>query len=308
MTGPSLPKSNPFLLDDEYRLVTQFIQAFGDGISYTNRIGLISFYVGLKAKPLAILTSPEPNGKPEVVRRLSRILKGSDSPQLQLMQGHPWWADGDENIAFFTDVACQLRHSQLTHIGDTRFSKPVSFPLNLFMIGTMDIRRFVWWDNDLLSYANVIPWRDQHLHDGFLLISESSPRLIQGKFLGFCVRSERSARKKLCSILGWGLNGLRPLRQVEDIIEGCGHHLPSSAMGESLIFLANSWSKKGVGLFDISTSGNLAISLDLAIQQNLLSRVTEQIRESKNLRQSLGKFLMDKYPRSMKFLRLQCEL
>jgi len=65
---------------------------------------------------------------------------------------------------------------------------------------------------------------------------------------------------------------------------------------EGMIYLSNSWSQKGSGLFDENPKKNLQIAMDLAITQSLLLPNSEKIANSNNLRDKLQKILDNQYP------------
>jgi hypothetical protein len=87
-----------------------------------------------------------------------------------------------------------------------------------------------------------------------------------GEFLLSCIRDESSARLKLLRILG-NASSIRPMLQIADLLERYDAPLPDSVIGETVVYLANAWSKQGVGLFDRANSRNVAIAADLAIAQ-----------------------------------------
>lgn len=65
---------------------------------------------------------------------------------------------------------------------------------------------------------------------------------------------------------------------------------------EGIIYLSNSWSQMGSGLFDENPQKNLQIAMDLAITQSLLLPNSEKIANSNNLRDKLQKILDNQYP------------
>ena len=73
-------------------------------------------------------------------------------------------------------------------------------------------------------------------------------------------------------------------------------------MGETIVYLANSWSRLGNGLFAASTPDNLAIALDLAVSQILLPGVVDTIRRVEVLREQLHSVLAGQFPRSNAFI------
>ena len=205
-----------------------------------------------------------------------------------------------ELLSFFTEVAFQLRHGQLMRLGDVHFFEPVPFPSNLFLIGTMDTQNFDWWDPDLLSQTTVIQWPKVGL-----LPCPFQKRITptgEREFLRSCLRNRQSVYHRVHSILGWQRQPLRPLFQVEALFRAHAVPFLYSVIDETMIYLANSWSRLGNGLFDPSTSHNLRIALDLAIAQILLPRAVEAIRSMAVLPEQLQALLAGKYPRSAAFV------
>lgn len=198
-----------------------------------------------------------------------------------------------ELLSFFTEVAFQLQNGQIMRLGDTHLSEPVLFPSNLRIIGTMDTPSFDWWDSDLLlsttviqlPQANVLP--DPMFNQGILLE--------ECEFLQSCIRGRNAAYHKVCPVLKRQRQPLYPLLQVEATLKRYISSL-DIAVDEVLIYLANSWSRSGVGLFHPSPDRNLAIALDLAIAQILLPRAADAIQNLATLRKRLeiifeGQFL-----------------
>jgi hypothetical protein len=71
---------------------------------------------------------------------------------------------------------------------------------------------------------------------------------------------------------------------------------------ETIVYLANSWSRLGNGLFAPSISDNLAIALDLAFSQVLLPGVVDPIRRTDGLRERMQNILAGQFPRSNAFI------
>jgi hypothetical protein len=90
---------NPLLLtgrsiqpDFEIQLLARLSeQASQVGICY-DRTAIVNFYVGLKTKPLTILTGPAQSGKIVLVQCLAHTLMGGDCQQCRVMVGYPWFA------------------------------------------------------------------------------------------------------------------------------------------------------------------------------------------------------------------------
>jgi hypothetical protein len=72
---------------------------------------------------------------------------------------------------------------------------------------------------------------------------------------------------------------------------------------DGMIYLSNSWSQMGSGLFDENPQINLHIAMDLAITQSLLFPYSEMIADSNNLHGKLLRVLGNQYPLASGFLR-----
>ncbi|MCC7210147.1 MAG: hypothetical protein IT323_22780, partial [Anaerolineae bacterium] len=158
-----------------------------------------------------------------------------------------------ELIGYFTDVAFQLRHNRIMRLPHVHLVQPVPFPRNLLLIGTMDTSRVDWSDEDLLSQTTIIQWRETEKR-----LAVEPDQIISGlgesEFLGSLVRNEAAACRKLHHILGNEQQALRPFLEVVRLLSEQKIRIPGSVTGETLIYLANSWTKGGIGLFDRDTS------------------------------------------------------
>ena len=78
---------------------------------------------------------------------------------------------------------------------------------------------------------------------------------------------------------------------------------PRSVPGEAMIYLANSWSRRGAGLFAPSPTANLEIALDLSIAQSILPHAQTAIQPSPALGEELRAMLNGRFPRSAAVLQ-----
>jgi hypothetical protein len=65
-----------------------------------------------------------------------------------------------------------------------------------------------------------------------------------------------------------------------------------------MVYIANSWSSSGTGLFSRDTSTNLEIAQDLAIAQTFLLPIQDRLMDSAALRKNLQPIFGDRFPRS----------
>jgi len=207
-----------------------------------------------------------------------------------------------ELTGFFSEVASQLRHGHIMRLPSFHLSHPVPFPPNLSLIGTMDTLRADGWDADLLSMATIIQWPDVQAALDTDCHSPSKVAGAESEFLRSRIRTERTARRKLHRIMGWQLHGLQPLYQIADQLREYAIRLPRSVIGEAIVYVANAWSRQGIGLFDPATPRNAAISLDLAIAQTILPRITDVLRQSAAVRGQVMEILQKHSPRSLAFM------
>ncbi len=205
-----------------------------------------------------------------------------------------------ELLSFFTEVAFQLRHGQIMQIGDSHFTQPKPFPANVFMIGTMDTGQFEWWDVDLLSNATVIQWTYTRGPQKFK--SELGVSIKEDEFLHACIRSRDDAYRKIYPLLKQYRHPLFPLMQIQALLGERISGMLDLVSDEIMIYLANSWSRLGNGLFHPSAARNLAIALDLAISQILFPRVVDTLHGVGRLHEQLLEILKYQFPRSTEFV------
>ena len=346
-TNPLSYKSQSTQTDHEAVLIASLHKALiNTGVSM-DQAEITNFYVALKSKPLAILAGPTRSGKTALVRGLAQSLGDQDDLRIQMITGHPWWAEGSDDIAshtelhmrystekmlsiieearqsynahqvfivcltqispaellsFFTEVAYQLQNGQIMRLGDTHLTEPMPFPSNLRIIGTIDTNSFDWWDNDLLLNTTVIQWSPPSIIPEPMF--NQSVTLDEYEFLQSCIRGKDAAYQKVYPVLKNQRQPLYSLLQVEATLRKYISSL-DLVVDEVMIYLANSWSRLGDGLFHPSPDRNLAIALDMAIKQILLPRALDAIRNRETLRESLITILANGYPRSTAFATLQ---
>jgi hypothetical protein len=207
-----------------------------------------------------------------------------------------------ELTSFFSEVASQLRRGHIIRLPSIHLTKPVPFPPNLSLIGTMDTVRFDGWDADLLSMATIIQWPDVQVELDTDYHPPSPVAGAESEFLRSRIRTECTARRKLHRIMGWRLQVLQPLYQIAGLLRGYAVRLPRSVIGEAIVYVANAWSRQGIGLFDPATPRNAAIALDLAIAQTILPRITDVLRQSAVVRGQLREMLKEHSPHSLTFM------
>jgi len=278
---------------------------------------------------------------------LAQSLSEQDDLHIQMITGHPWWAEGTNDVArntelhlrystekmlsiieeagqpynsteifiacltqispaellsFFSEVSFQLQNGQIMRLGDTHLTEPISFPSNLRIIGTMDTNTFDWWDHDLMQSTTVIQWSQTK---EFAEPKVNNDLILDGtEFLQSCIQCKDAAYRKVYPVLRLQRQPLYSLLQVEAVLRKYISSL-DLVLDDVMIYLANSWSRLGNGLFHPLPDLNLAFALDLAISQILLPRAVDVIRSKEMLRDRLISILADKYPRSASFATVQ---
>lgn len=230
-----------------------------------------------------VLNLIEEAGRPENARRVYMACLAGISPA--------------ELTGFFSELAYQLRHGQIMRLPGLHLTEPIPYPPNLLLIGTMDAERLDWHAAELLTKTTLIQWPavESKLFTGRL--TTVMPVDHDGEFLASCIRDESSARLKLLRILG-NASSLRPMLQIADLLDRHDAPLPDSVIGETVVYLANAWSKQGVGLFDQANSRNVGIAADLAITQSVLPYIEQTIRSRPTSHEVL-KQMLKPFPRSL---------
>jgi hypothetical protein len=203
---------------------------------------------------------------------------------------------------YFSEMAVQLKHGQLMRLPTSHFSEPIPFPSNLVIIGTMDTVKFNWLDRDLLSQATIIdcaPVKSASVQ--FFREIGSDPRREKTLILS-CIRNPQRAFRKLFKVLRRLPSALLPFFQVKQVLQKIRSIYFGNSLVEGIVYLANSWSYTGQGLFDGDPRMNLQIAMDLAITQSLLLPCSEKIAQSESLQVKLHKVLGNYFPQARDYI------
>jgi hypothetical protein len=200
----------------------------------------------------------------------------------------------------FVEVAYQLKHGEIMRIGDVHFSRPLRFPENMWLLGTMDTTEMIPLDEHLISEAMIVQGQSVEMKS-HPLQHKNSWQKNQITFLRSRIRGRQAAYQKLQSILSERGATLSPFLKVVQRLNNAGRPLPSSVMDHCITYLANAFSIQGEGLFDQIPYRNLEIASDMVIEQILLLSSREKIRASRRIRQELHDLLRT-FPRSQAFL------
>jgi hypothetical protein len=200
----------------------------------------------------------------------------------------------------FSETAQQINFGKLNHIGDLHLDEPVAFPSNIRLVGTMDTSSFQWWDESLLSQGFIIQW---NVNQPFNKRAEMmSPPSSDDIFLKSIVGDRNEVYPKIHSVLRNINQPLQPMLMIEDLLLHYEIKNLQSLFDDVLLYLANSWSTGGEGLFSSSTANNLDISLDFSISQIVLPRINNKLRNIASLRKKILEILFPRYPRSARFV------
>jgi hypothetical protein len=204
---------------------------------------------------------------------------------------------------FFSEVAFQLQHDEVMRVSSVHLSEPIHFPPNMFLVGTMDVNQFKWMDENLLSKTSLIHWtRDD---DRSIILPTVQDTFVQAEkaFLKSCLRNVQVAFQKLYLLLRSQREAFFPLSQTNRILQKQKIVVPSSVLQSAMVYIANSWSENGTGLFSLDTQTNLGIALDHAIAQTYLLPFEDKLVDSAALRKNLRSYFRDRFPYSSGLVR-----
>lgn len=299
----ALPYPRPARFDPECQLLDHLVRTFdGAGMQVTPH-HIIHLYVSLKSRPLVLLVGPPRSGKVRAIELTAQMLMGQAASNCQMMTGHAWFASGSRNIGLvtgaqahlndekiaglveeaanphntarlflaclrrisraevdglFSMLAYQLRHKELIRLPTLHLEAPMPYPPNLILVGTLDTDLSFQIDTDLLASTSLVCW------DGAMTAAKP-PTLpafnphYERLFLSACVRGIEAARRKL--------HRLGVSEDIAHSLQGWEAMLLRVAVEGITIYLANSWSDSGTGLFHPSAELNLATALRFAISQ-----------------------------------------
>lgn len=200
----------------------------------------------------------------------------------------------------FIEVAYQLSHGEIMRIGDVHLSRSLRYPDNMWLLGTIDESHLIPQDEHLMAEAMIIrqPYVEKSSYAPY---SGCDWAERQVTFLQSRIRDTQTAYQKLQSILSEHGTTLAPILKVLQCLDNHGLPLPSSALDDCVIYLANAWSAHGQGLFNSISYRNLEMATDLAIVQILLPRIDGRIKSLPGVRQELYDLLLA-YPSSLALL------
>ena len=199
---------------------------------------------------------------------------------------------------FFSEVAFQLQHDQVMRVSSMHLTEPMPFPGNMFLVGTMDNSQFKWLDEDLVSKTSLIHWLPDGNNPSDLPLGQPDDIHAEKTFLKSCLRNVQSAYQRLYSLLKSQKQAFLPLFQTINVLQKHKIFLPNSMIQSAMIYIANSWSTNGTGLFNQNDSKNLGIALDFAIAQTYLLPIEDRLMDSAALRKSLQTLFQGRFSQS----------
>ena len=164
---------------------------------WAGQTGNVALFTDMQARLNAdkVLSLIEEAGRPENARRVYLACLTRISPA--------------ELTGFFSELACQLRHGQIMQLPGFHLTKPIPYPHNLLLIGTMDAARLDWHDAELLTKTTLIRWPASEPRLAADRSTAVTPLDLDGEFLSSCIRDEERLARNCCA--SWGT--FRVLRQ-----------------------------------------------------------------------------------------------
>ena len=202
-----------------------------------------------------------------------------------------------ELSGFFAELGYQLQHDELIRLPGAHLARPVPYPRNLLVIGTLDRCWLDWCDEQLHGVTSLIPcdW-SAGLNDA---AQPGIPQRIappECALPRFWVRSDKAAYRKLIRCPGKGQELAVLLRRLDGRLRNRGSELPDWVSRSAAIYLANAWSESGEGLFASESQANLSIATDMALAQVVLPPLAGALRASLSLRCAIQRDL-EGFPR-----------
>jgi hypothetical protein len=170
-------------------------------------------------------------------------------------------------------LAAQFRRGYIVRDPDDRPPRRLAVSPKILVIATADNLAPAPWDSNLLRMTSILSWSG-HRGQGTPLSSLAAWPATEGKaFLETSVRAPRPALRRLRSLPDWRDEMLRPLLAITTAMDLQGVPDANRASSEALVYLANSWTWDGKGLFAPSFEDNLRIGLRFAVNLAMVPRL-----------------------------------
>ena len=170
-------------------------------------------------------------------------------------------------------LAVQVRRGYIVRAPDDRPPRRLTISRRILFIATADSLAPAPWDSNLLRTTSILPWTGPIVQGTALSAQEVWPATEAETFLETSVRAPRPALRRLRGLPGWRDEMLRPLlgmgtaMDLQDVPDG------NRAASEALVYLANAWTRDGIGLFAPSFEENLRLALRLAVNLAMVPRL-----------------------------------
>ncbi len=174
---------------------------------------------------------------------------------------------------YLAELAAQLRHGQVLEGPVSRRRRSLPDARNILVIGTADSVAPRPWDPDLLRDASILPWPSPQ-GEGIPSAPALRRFLEEGRpFDQARQREPRAALRRLRGLGGWRDERLRPLLAIANSM--CIDHVPGAnrAASEALVYIANSWTWDGKGLFAPAFEENFRMAVQLAVVLAMVPRL-----------------------------------
>ena len=202
-----------------------------------------------------------------------------------------------ELSGFFAELGYQLQHDELIRLPGAHLTRPVPFPRNLLIIGTLDRRWLDWCDEQVHGMTSLIrcEWPVGHRHSTPARLRQNSDPPGRA-YLRSWVRSDEAAFRKLIRCPGQNQKLSSLMQRLDGRLRNRGLELPQEVTRGAAIYLANAWSDDGSGLFASEFQANLSIAIDMALAHVVLPPLAGALRASLSLRCAIQREL-EGFPR-----------
>jgi len=206
----------------------------------------------------------------------------------------------------FAELAAQISLGCVWSLSGAEVERPSRFPANVVTAGTLDTDRCIGWEEESLRRMAVVRWPVSGKPHTTTPPTPAAPDGKMGEiFLKSRVCTEHRAALRLRRLSGWRPQALRPFFETVGVLQDLGLRLPASVFGEVFIFVADSFTESGSGIFEPGPMENALVALDAAVAASLLPRLELALSRSRPLRNRVGSILARDFPISAAVLASQ---
>lgn len=178
----------------------------------------------------------------------------------------------------------------------------IPYPPNFRLIGTRDAPSFDWWKGELMNHTSVVHWSGKQEGKREWIAKETAVPPSSHHILRSDVSSEQAAYAKLQELLQSRSNAFLPLIEVMVLLESANVTLNHEVINRIVVYLANSWSKSGNGLFTPLFQANFNLAFDLALMQYVLPWILTSFNDPHQILHDLGRLSADQFPKTSAFI------